>query len=327
MIKGLLRSWWQKDYQGSLGDWLLEFGMPDLVRTVYDRFCQFALSSSVSDVPYSEGRKTTAMIFKYGAPGVPRGGTREVARQLGLAALAAGVAIRRNTRALNLLLDNNRVCGVTLLDRRKGERYAVRAPLVISDIGPGNTLRMCEESGLSRDNGQPLPPPPTPAIGLSLQVLSPKSLIDHDAIMFCLDTQRVAGIVQVSNADPDLAPPGKHLLISHQTMHQGADWLEERELALEDWRYLFGKDFGHCEVLAGSHFPARFPVNWASQGHDWREQIFAEQGLRMVGDGMKPEGLIMVEGVAASAESVVRQILGADKASPWGSSQLKVLSR
>jgi hypothetical protein len=30
----------------------------------------------------------------------------------------------------------------------------------------------------------------------------------------------------------------------------------------------------------------------------------------MVGDGVKPEGLMMVEGVAASAESVVRQILG-----------------
>ena len=103
--------------------------------------------------------------------------------------------------------------------------------------------------------------------------------------------------------------------------------MEERQLALKDWRYLFGSDFDNCEVLGSSYFPARFPVNWASQGHDLRDQIFAERGLWMVGDGMKPEGLMMVEGVAASAESVVRQILGINNTTPWEVSQLRVWAR
>ena len=316
VIRGLLRSWWKKDYNASFGDWLLDIGMSELVQTVYDRFCQFTLSTRVFDVPYAEGRKVTEMIFKYGLPGVPKGGAREVARQLGLAAENAGVVIRRYTRAQNLFLDHDRVCGVTLLNRRQKKTYKVMAPLVVSDMGPGHTFSMCKESGLSRDNGQPLPLPPPPAIGLKLQVLSPKSLIDHDAIMFCLDTQRVAGILQASNIDPNLAPPGKHLLISHQAICPGADWLRERQLALEDWGYLFGRDFDRCEVLGSSHFPARFPVNWASQGHDLREQLFAERGLWMVGDGMKPEGLMMIEGVGANAESVVRGILGIGNTSP-----------
>ena len=108
------------------------------------------------------------MIIKYGLPGVPKGGAREVARQLGLAAKNAGVVIRKNTRTQNLLLDDNRVCGVTLFDRRQKETYRVEAPLVISNIGPGNTLRMCRESGLSRDNGQLLPLPPPAAIGFKI---------------------------------------------------------------------------------------------------------------------------------------------------------------
>ncbi|MFN2110506.1 MAG: phytoene desaturase family protein [Anaerolineae bacterium] len=325
VIRGLFQSWWKKEYEGSFGDWLLDIGMSDLVQKVYDRFCQFTLSTTVFDVPYSEGRKVTEMIFKYGIPGVPKGGAREVARQLSLTAKKAGVVIRKYTRALNLLVDDKRVCGVTLYDRRQKETYDAKAPLIISNIGPGNTLNMVVESGLSIDNSQ-LPLSPPPATGFKLQVLSPKSLIDYDSIMFCLDTQRVAGVLQVSNVDPDLAPSGKHLLISHQSIHPGADWLEERRLALEDWRYLFGKDFDNCEVLGSSHFPERFPVNWASQGYDLREQIFAEQGLWMVGDGMKPEGLMMVEGVAANAESVVRRILGIDNTSPWEISQFKVLS-
>ena len=68
-------------------------------------------------------------------------------------------------------------------------------------------------------------------------------------------------------------------------------------------------------------------MNWASQGYDLREQVFADQGLWVVGDGMKPEGLMMVEGVGASAESVVRQILGIWNVSPWEISQFTVWSR
>ena len=145
--------------------------------------------------------------------------------------------------------------------------------------------------------------------------------------MFCLDTQRVAGIVQVGNNDSNMTPPGKHLLMSHQTMRQGADWQEERQLALEDWRYVFGNDFDKCKVLGCSHFPVQFPVNWASQGYDLRGQLFSKQGLWLVGDGMKPEGLMMVEGVGANAESVVRQILNDENTKPWEITQFTVLSR
>ena len=31
--------------------------------------------------------------------------------------------------------------------------------------------------------------------------------------MYCLDTQRIAGMVQPTNSEPRLAPAGKHLLI------------------------------------------------------------------------------------------------------------------
>jgi phytoene dehydrogenase-like protein len=326
VISGLFRSWQKQEYEGSFGDWLLEIGASDLVQKIYDRFCQFTLSTTVFNVPYSEGRKVTEMIFKYGLPGVPIGGAREVARQLGLAAQKAGVVIRKKTRVIHFLLDDDHICGVTLYDRQNKEIYKVKTHLVVSNIGPGNTIEMMNESGFSGNNSQ-LPQFPPPATGFKLQVLSPKSLVDHDSIMFCLDTQRVAGILQASNVDPNLAPPGKHLLISHQAIHQGADWLEERQLAMEDWRYLFGRDFDNCDVLGSSHFPAQFPVNWASQGYDLREQVFAEQGLLMVGDGMKPEGLMMIEGVGASAESVVRQILGLENTSPWEISQFTVWSR
>ncbi len=198
--------------------------------------------------------------------------------------------------------------GVEVLDRRQNVSYELRAPIVISSIG---------QVGTSKLLGKVEPPAPPPAIGLKVQILSPRSLIDHDGILFCLDTQRIAGILQATNIDPSLAPPGKHLLISHQVIQPGADWQAERDLALDDWRFLFGAAFDDCEIVGVGHFPAAFPVNWAAQGLDRRDQPFAERGLWLIGDGFKPSGLIMVEGAAASAEQVVRQLLGQPETQPW----------
>ena len=129
---------------------------------------------------------------------------------------------------MGFLRDGDRVRGVTLLNRQRNETYEVQAPVVISTVGPGTTLRMCEESGLFTGSHQARLLPA--ATGLKLQVHSLKSLIDHDSIMFCLDTKRVAGVLQISNLDPTLAPPGKHLLISHQTIRPALRGLKEMRI-------------------------------------------------------------------------------------------------
>jgi phytoene dehydrogenase-like protein len=302
----LLQSWVTLRYDGSFGDWLRTLHVSDDVMLLYERFAGFALSASVHDVPYAEGRKVIEMIIRYGLPGIPMGGAREVARQMGLAASRAGVIIRKNTQARRLLTEEDKLCGVVVHDRRRDVEYTIHVPVVVSNAGPLNTLELAREAGFVNGTA---PEPPIPAIGLKIHVLSPRSLIDHDAIMFCLDTQRIAGILQATNVDADLAPKGWHLLVSHQVMPPGADWQAERDLGLADWKYLFGSAFDDCQVVGVSHFPARFPVNWAAQGHDTRTQPFARHGLWMVGDGMKPPGLMMVEGVAAGAELTVQQIL------------------
>ncbi len=302
----LLQAWVTLRYEGTFGGWLRSLGVSDEVMTLYERFAGFALSASVHDVPYAEGRKVIEMIIRYGLPGIPVGGAREVAHQMGQAAGQAGVTIHKNTQARRLLVEGDKVCGVVVHDRRRDHQYTIHAPIVISNAGPLNTIELAREAGLA--NGA-APDVPAPAVGLKIHVLSPRSLIHHDAIMFCLDTHRIAGILQATNTDPDLAPKGWHLLVSHQVMPVGADWQAERDLGLADWKYLFGRAFDDCQVVGVSHFPARFPVNWAVQGHDFRTQPFARHGLWMVGDAVKPPGLMMVEGVAAGAEGVVREIL------------------
>jgi len=110
--------------------------------------------------------------------------------------------------------------------------------------------------------------------------------------------------VQPTNCDPRLAPPGKHLLISHQVM-QSDNIEEEKALALADLQMMFGETFEkHCRVLTMSAYRGEWPVNRIAQGDDVATMT-AVQGLYLVGDAVKPEGYLMVEGVAQSVNQLL----------------------
>jgi hypothetical protein len=144
----------------------------------------------------------------------------------------------------------------------------------------------------------------TEAIGLKVHILSDISLIPHKGIMYCLDTKRIAGIVQPTNSDPNLAPDGKHLLISHQVI-QSNNIGEERAFALADLHMLFGEAFDtHCRILTMGTYRGEWPVNRLAQGSDTTTQT-SIRGLYLVGDAVKPPGYLMVEGVAQSVNCLL----------------------
>jgi len=226
---------------------------------------------------------------------------------------------------------------VRVRDKMTGEEATLNAPIIVSDIGPratdallhnrkvtqaevlrkGAATQQVASSGLSligvgaesgdRDIHE--------AVGLKVHILSDVSLIPHKGIMYCLDTQRIAGIVQPTNSDPSLAPAGKHLLITHQVI-QSDNIEEERALALADLRMLFGETFDkHCRVLTMGTYRGEWPVNRIAQGEDMQAQT-AIEGLYMVGDAVKPAGYLMVEGVAQSVNQFLDLLDEGEQKSP-----------
>jgi phytoene dehydrogenase-like protein len=214
--------------------------------------------------------------------------------------------------------EDGQVVGVRVRDKERGMEQVLHASLVVSDIGPRATDALLHNRRITqaellksrRDRSR------TPAkemagneviadtlqeaVGLKVHILSDVSLIPHKGIMYCLDTQRIAGMVQPTNSDPSLAPDGKHLLISHQVI-QSDKLDEERALALADLYKLFGKEVfeKHCRIVTTGTYRGEWPVNRIAQGEDLRPQT-ALKGLYLVGDAVKPSGYLMVEGVAQS---------------------------
>jgi phytoene dehydrogenase-like protein len=271
---------------------------------------RFALSLELHQVSTEEVIKTTKNMLRFGAPGIVEGGCGALTKELEHCVLERGGDLRLRYDVLQILKEDNQVIGVRVRNKANSEEMLFLAPLVVSDIGPRSTdallqNRQITQSEVLKQQGQ-LPgehsiasEPTHEAIGLKVHLLSDVSLIPHKGIMYCLDTERIAGMVQPTNCDPSLAPAGKHLLISHQVI-QSEDIEEEKRLAFADLRMMFGETFEqHCRILTMSTYRGEWPVNRIAQGMDVPSNT-PVQGLYLVGDAVKPSGYLMVEGVAQS---------------------------
>ncbi len=307
---------------------------PELV-AFFECISRFALSLELSQVSTTEVIETTKNMFRYGAPGIVEGGCGALTGELERRLLDRGAELRLRCDVLQILHQDGHVTGVRVYDKANGEESLLHAPLLVSDIGPRATTALLNNhqitqaevlknknvealSGAYGDTsslkGVPKGDRPlhsqkrsggeegvggNEAVGLKVHILSDISLIPHKGIMYCLDTQRIAGMVQPTNSDPRLAPAGKHLLISHQVI-QSYNIEEEKALALADLRMLFGEAFDkHCRVLTISAYRGEWPVNRMAQGEDVTPET-GVRGLYLVGDAVKPSGYLMVEGVAQS---------------------------
>jgi phytoene dehydrogenase-like protein len=268
-----------------------------------ERAMHFGLSAGPDDVPCCEVQRLFRTWHRRRRSGVLAGGCSRVVAELVACIERGGGAVRTRTEVLQILVEDGAVCGVRAYDRQGGQPFVQRAGIVISDVGPRATAALLGEGVLDRDTAAHLANQ-REARGVKFHLASDERLLPDAGVMFCLDTHRIAGVVQPSNADPSLAPPGKHLLISHQVM-QSDDFAHERALGLTDLRSLFGDRF---EVLSVTAYRDRWPVNRAVQGSDVTR--LPVRGLHVVGDGCKAPGYLMVEGVARQVERVLAEIKG-----------------
>jgi len=307
----------QQTYRQWLDQRISRTTSPDLY-AYFERVCHFALSVDLDDVLYPEIVETTKNMFRYGAPGIVEGGCAALTGELERRVTSAGGEVLLEHETLGILQAQGVASGALVRDKRSGETLRLCAPLVISNIGPEATQHLLRDD--ASDAGEASEPASLrrEASGLKTHLLADESIIPHRGIMYCLDTQRIAGIVQPSNSDRRLAPPGKHLLITHQLMHSN-DVNAEREAAREDLRYLFGDDFGvKVRILTMSQYRGEWPVNRKAQGADVSPRTDLA-GLYLVGDAVKPSGYLMVEGVAQSVNALLDTLDGwdvADHATP-----------
>ncbi len=279
----------------SFRDWVLKYFDDEFLLRLADSFCGWALSLKAKDVPAREMLDIIENMYRYKGSGVPQGGCGAVTGALADIIISGGGKIHTKSCVDKIIIDGGRVKGVSVNGK------TVDSDLVISDIGHQETARMynCMDKGYLEKIKTGMP-----SKGIKICICAHEPLIGHSGVYFTPYAERINGINEVTHADPSLAPPGKHLVMSHQAVL--SDSLEEEiKLGLSDLKSLFPDK--KYEVLMVQSYSGGWPVNRTSSGNDTGNTTPVSD-LYIVGDGAKGKGGIEVEGVALGVRNVMKEL-------------------
>lgn len=279
----------------SFRDWILKYFDEEFLLRLADSFCGWSLSLQAKDVPAREMLEIIDNMYRYKGSGVPVGGCGAVTAALADVIKSHGGELHTRTCVDRIIVGKDRACGVSVNGK------TIDADIVISDIGHPDTGRMYEcrdKEYLEKINNI------RPSKGIKICVSADGPLISHNGVFFTPYAERINGINEVTNADSNLAPTGKHLVMSHQAVLSD-DINQEINLGLLDLKKLFPDK--KYEVLTIQSYSNGWPVNRASSGSDVGNRT-PLCNLYVVGDGAKGKGGIEVEGVALGVRNVMREV-------------------
>jgi phytoene dehydrogenase-like protein len=288
----------------SLQAWIRSQFKDEWLVKLADAFCGWSLSLKSNEVPVEEIFEIIENMYRFGGPGVPIGGCKGVIDALESVIAAHDGKIHTETEVSKIFVENGKAVGVLV-----GEE-AYKADLVVSNLGHAATACICEEvlSG-EKDSGYlKILETLKPSAGIKICLAADEPLVGHSGVLLTPYAKRVNGINEVTQVDPGLAPPGKHLTMSHQYVApENVKNLEaEIELGLQDLKEIFPNK--KYEVLLTQSYHDNWPVNRAASGTDPGNET-PIPGLYVVGDGAKGKGGIEVEGVALGVAATMKKIL------------------
>ncbi|AKB24429.1 putative oxidoreductase [Methanosarcina sp. MTP4] len=289
----------------TLKEWIRSQVKDEWLVKLADSFCGWSLSMRSDEVSVEEVFEIIENLYRFGGPGVPMGGCKGITGALEKVITANGGTINTKTEVSKILVENGKAVGVVV----DGTEH--RADLVISNIGHAATAGLCSEILSEEKNAEYLRTLKTlqPSAGIKICLSAEEPLIGHSGVLLTPYARRVNGINEVTQVDPSLSPPGKHLTMSHQHVApENVGKLEEEiEMGLRDLKEIFpGKKY---EVLLIQSYHDSWPVNRASSGTDPGNNTPIPD-LYVVGDGAKGEGGIEVEGIALGVARTMEKILG-----------------
>ena len=300
---------WQEPSQSiSLRDWVAQYTTDPDIHGFFQAFCAaiFALNAH-------EATAWTFVQFIKALGGkivhaFPVGGPSVLMDGLAKGISGKGGAVWTRARVKSVLVEDGVARGVTV--EKDGEQVEISARAVVSNAGPRKTVELAGrenfDAGYLKDMGERLRP--TPSAGV--YIASDRPLMEHPGCLMPIGTRRVCWIVNPTTLCPELAPRGKHLMLSFNAFGNSlgpTDLDEEIRLNIQDLRELFPDFDAHAEVLMAVTFYKDWPVYHSWPGHDLSQKTPIEN-LYNVGDGVKVPGWIGLEASSETARIVADDI-------------------
>lgn len=310
LAKGAKQPWADETVDGRT--WLRRYFSDEFVDFV-DAFSNFAVSLRFEQMPASTVVRILQNSFWSDRPHIPKGGCKGVIDGLRADLRENGAKLWLTHEITEILpgdaeeeTKEHRFCvGV----RRRGRDAAswVGADSIIHNGGHPNLLKALSDDFEVADGirKQIADTQAVGGIGFCF-ALDDDIPVRSSGVTMLPNLERVGGFVIPTFSDPSLAPEGKHLMITHQFVPDPSvksEISKGREELYEAIPWLAD----HGEEICVHTYHRNWPCNRAPQGAELPMDIGVE-GIRLVGDGVKGHGWMMVEGIAANLHQAVDEI-------------------
>src|SRR6202011_4742507 len=122
------------------------------LKAFFERISRFALSLELHQVSRDEVIRITKNMFRFGAPGIVQGGCGALTAELQHSITEQGAEVRLLCEAQQILHDDTYVTGVRVRSKVSGEETIIRAPLIVSDLGPRATDALSDNQRITIAN-------------------------------------------------------------------------------------------------------------------------------------------------------------------------------
>jgi phytoene dehydrogenase-like protein len=278
-----------------------------------DAFSNFAVSLRFEQMPATSVIRMLQNSFWSDRPHIPKGGCKGVIDGLRKDLKENGARVKLSHEITEILpgsaeesTKENKFC-VGVRRRGRDNPTWIGADAIIHNGGHPNLLKvLSDDFEVKEDIIEQVAN--TQAVGGIGFCFALEENVPHQGsgVTMLPELDRVGGYVIPSFSDPSLAPQGKHLMITHQYV-PSSDVKSEigkgREELYEAIPWL--SDYG--EEICVHSYHRNWPCNRAPQGSELPADIGVE-GIRLVGDGVKSHGWMMIEGISANISKVVNEI-------------------
>lgn len=208
------------------------------------------------------------------------------------------------TKAKRIIIERNQAKGI-LIENKDGQ-LPISCRLVISNAGPKKTVELGGRENFERSYLVALRDQIKPVTVVTVCAAVDKDLLDFSGVVIFGSCRRLVLMVCPTLTCPDLAPKGKHLLVSYSVpkFTMGPLKLKETfDLTMADYQENYPAFNKYGEVLMWDSFYGDWPVYHSWPGYDlpYRTPV---RNLLNVGDGVKPYGWSGLESVAECARLV-----------------------
>ena len=296
--------WQEPSDEINCEEWLRQYTDNRLIHGQFDFFSRCMTGTHYYDIGTGEYFRLLRNFGKHGSlTAMPRNGNKATTDALLQLLKTWKVDVLTKTRVSQILVEDSVVRGV-LVATEDGELIEISSPVVISDAGPEETVKLAGEANFDRGYLREVNAL-IPSSAAVLVFAYDQPLMEYDGHIQFIETERLGTAWEPYHLWPEYAPEGKCCLYIYGTMKTD-NTERELELLVEECKLNFpGLD--KAEVIASLVFKRDWPVLRArpSRRIGVKTPVF---GLYIAGDAANPDGWTCGEGVAISSQAIAEDV-------------------